>query len=90
MLNGVGGWTIAEAKRRMSHVEFLSWLAYLRKHGSLHQGYRTDMAVARLCSVMAHGKIPPSDFMPEYEQEETSLDDVAKLMGVKQVKNNGK
>lgn len=80
---------MAEAKANISFPEYLDWLAYLRKHGSLNPGYRIDLAVARLCSVMAHGKIPPSDFMPEYEAEEVGIDDIAKLMGVKQVKNNG-
>lgn len=90
MLNGIGGRTVAEAKRRISHVEFRSWLAYLRKHGSLHTGHRIDLGVARLCSVLGtQGKMPPTDFMPEYEQEDASIDDIAKLMGVKQVKNNG-
>lgn len=90
MLNGIGGRTVAEAKRRMSHVEFLDWLAFFRKKGSLHFGHRLDLAIARLISALAtHGKMPPSDFMPQYEEEEASLDAIAKLMGVKQVKNNG-
>lgn len=90
-MNGIGGRTVAEAKRRMSHVEFLAWLAFFRKKGSLHFGHRLDLAVARLCSILgAHGKLPPSDFMPQYEEEEASLDAIAKLMGVKQVNNHGK
>jgi len=46
---GIGGRTIAEAKRRLTYAEFLAWMAYRRKRGSLHFGLRGDRQMALLC-----------------------------------------
>jgi len=45
---GIGGRTIAEAKRRLTVSEFLAWMAYRRKYGSLHFGLRGDRQIALL------------------------------------------
>lgn len=94
VLNGIGGRTVAEAKLRMTHDEYLSWLAYMQKRGSLHDGTRLDMAMARLqlqINRAIGGKAEYDDFLPQYEAQEQAADigDIAKLMGVKQVKKHG-
>jgi hypothetical protein len=67
---GIGGRSVAEAKRRISHREFISWLKYRKKHGTFDMGYRIDRAAAIICSALAHGKVAPEKFMPRYEEDE--------------------
>lgn len=81
---------MAEAKLRMSHDEWLSWLAYLRKYGSLNDGLRTDLATARLCAFVSHalgGKAEMKDFIPVYEEEPEaeaqSMEQIAALLGAR-------
>ena len=88
--HGIGGRTVAEAKARMSHEEWLSWLAYLRKYGSLNDGLRNDVAVARLCLMVNRalgGKAELKDFIPVYEEEEpqeaSSMEQIAALFGAR-------
>src|SRR5690625_65472 len=40
VLSGVGGRTVAEAKERLSFVEFMSWQRYIRSPGTLNIGLR--------------------------------------------------
>lgn len=64
---------MAEAKRRMSHDEYLSWLAYMQKRGSLHGGTRLDMAMARLrlqINRAIGGNAEYADFLPTYGEPE--------------------
>ena len=88
--HGIGGRTVAEAKLRMSHDEWLSWLAYLRKYGSLNDGLRTDLATARLCALVSRalgGKAEMKDFIPVYEEEpeaeSQSMEQIAALLGAR-------
>lgn len=90
--HGIGGRTVAEAKLRMTHDEWLSWLAYLRKFGSLNDGLRTDLAIARLCLMVNRamgGKAEMKDFIPVYEdpepQEAQSMEQIAALFGARKV-----
>ena len=46
MLHGIGGRTIAEAKERMGHDEYLRWRQYRRLHGTLNLGLRIEHAAA--------------------------------------------
>ena len=90
--HGIGGRTVAEAKLRMSHDEWLSWLAYLRKFGSLNDGLRTDLAIARLCVLVNRalgGKAEMKDFIPVYEEEPQeeaqSMEQIAAMLGARRV-----
>ena len=74
----------------MSHEEWLSWLAYLRKYGSLNDRLRFEMSVARLCLMVNRGlggQAQLKDFIPVYEQEEpqeaSSMEQIAALFGAK-------
>ncbi|MBK3872133.1 hypothetical protein GFL01_10095 [Pseudomonas stutzeri] len=81
-MSGVGGRTIAEARERISYPEFLSWLKYRAKRGSLNVGMRVERGTALLASlyVNAHrGKdTQPAqmwDFAPHHDQPVVSLDE---------------
>ncbi len=66
---GVGGSTIQECKESLSWSEYLVWLKFRQKYGSLHQGMRVDRAVARAASFFGNamskrGGLRPEDFSP--------------------------
>jgi len=81
VLCGIGGRTIEEAQRRLSYNEFLSWVAYRRKRGSLHTGMRVERTGALLATLFANahskeGGYKIYDFMPHDEEPELTLDDL--------------
>jgi len=51
VLNGIGGRTVAEAKRNISCAEFWQWCAYIEKRGSLNPSLRLERAIARLAQL---------------------------------------
>jgi hypothetical protein len=72
VLNGIGGRTIEEAKERITHAEFVSWYAYIKKRGTLNVGLRLEMGFAMLAQVTNNsmgGKSKFEDFMPKREEE---------------------
>lgn len=77
---GIGGRTIAEAQQRLSYTEFLQWVAFRRKRGSLHWGMRSERDAAMLATLYAnyHRKphTPPhaiSDFMLHDREDEGEI-----------------
>ncbi len=79
MLNGIGGRTIAEAKRSMSYPEFLCWVAYRRKRGSLNLGLRIEAGTARIAVLLANtfskqGGYRFYDFAPCHDEPALSLE----------------
>jgi len=84
VLCGIGGRTIAEAKASISYPEYLQWLQYRSKRGSLHVGLRIEQSIALLASMYAnaHSKkgvtFNPIDFMPHADETPISLDDALK------------
>lgn len=78
---GIGGRTIEEAKANISYPEFLSWVAYRQKRGSLHTGMRVERGSALLAALYtnAHKKkdaepVKIYDFMPHESEPAISLD----------------
>lgn len=78
---GIGGRTIAEAQRNLSYVEFLDWVEYRRKRGSLNQGMRIERAGALVATVLANihrdsKKQPVSfyNFAPHHDEPQLSLE----------------
>lgn len=68
-MSGVGGATIQECKESLSWSEYLVWLKFRQKYGSLHHGMRVDRAVARAASFFGNamskkGGLRPEDFSP--------------------------
>jgi len=93
VLRGVGGRTIEEAKRNVTYREFSLWRLYIDKHGLPALGVEaTQSAIAMLTwrvDRAAGGTSEISDWMPGKRSGEADIADVAKLMGVKQVKKHG-
>jgi hypothetical protein len=87
VLNGVGGWSVAEAKERISHEEALKWSAYREKRGTLNLGLRLEAGFALIATTINRalgGKAEMQDFMPHFDQhQEASLEDVMSLLAGK-------
>lgn len=67
MLNGVGGWTIEEAKERMSYAEAQMWMDYMSRKGPLDLGERMEWGFALIATMINRalkGKAEIQDFMP--------------------------
>jgi hypothetical protein len=86
---GVGGWTVEEAKERMSWVEARDWAAYTRRRGPLNLGVRLELGFAMLILKIDHalgGKHALKDFMPwgkepvEEEEGEATLEDFMSIL----------
>jgi hypothetical protein len=84
VLNGIGGRTIEEAQRRVSYAEFLTWVEYRKKRGSLHSGLRMDRGFALLAKFYADAHTKEGvhnsiwDFTPYEDEPPISLDDAMK------------
>lgn len=83
VLCGIGGRTIAEAQQNLSYPEFLSWVQYRRKRGSLHIGMRIEEGSALLASLYANSKstktkYQPSDFGAHMDVPPISLEQAMK------------
>lgn len=79
---GIGGRTIAEAQASLSYVEFLDWVAYRRKRGTLNAGMRVERAGALLATMQANinrkkDSQPVSffRFAPHHDEPQLSLDE---------------
>jgi hypothetical protein len=69
------------------------WQLYRAKNGTLNHGQRLEYLMARLSLQINHavgGDAAIGDFLRYHEQPEADINDVSKLMGVKQVNNRGK
>lgn len=75
---GIGGRTIAEAQQTLSYEEFLSWLRYRRKRGSLHVGMRIEYGSAQLAVLYANkhskeGGLKLHHFAPHLDEPPVTL-----------------
>ena len=94
VLNGIGGCTIAEAKRNLSAEEVQIWAEYRRRRGTLHLGLRLEQlfAMSDTRNALAAGtkKITAADFLRYHDDAEpptvTSLEEIAAMFGVPVVK----
>jgi hypothetical protein len=85
VLHGIGGRTIAEAKERITHDEFVAWHAYIRKRGTLNWGMRLEVGFGFLLSRVYNatgGDTEPADFLPHMRPEplEDTPENLARLM----------
>ncbi|NBF13093.1 phage tail assembly protein T [Pseudomonas sp. Fl4BN1] len=81
-MNGIGGRTIAEAQENMTYSEFVVWMKFRARRGSLHQGMRVEMALAQLQALYVNsktGKDAPrlyqQDFAPHMDPRVETLDE---------------
>tara|TARA_Y100000815_G_scaffold274502_1_gene308823 strand:- start:12736 stop:13008 length:273 start_codon:yes stop_codon:yes gene_type:complete len=81
VMNGIGGRTIAEAQANLSHSEFLTWMKYRQKRGSLNLGMRIERGSALLATLYANSKSKNGgyqlhDFAPHHDQPVLTLEDL--------------
>lgn len=78
MLNGVGGRTIAEAMQNVSYTEFVQWIRFRNKRGTLHTGMRLEAGFALLATLFVNSKSKKphhlQEFMPHADEPEIDLD----------------
>ena len=81
VLNGIGGRTIAEAQESISAVEFMQWVMYRRKRGSLNVGLRVEAGAAMGASLTANLNRKKDsqafsfyDFAPNHDEPQVSLE----------------
>jgi len=53
VLNGIGGRTVEEAQHRMSYREYIAWIKYMQKNGSINPGRRVDNSLALIAMQFA-------------------------------------
>ena len=78
-MHGIGGHTIARAKDALSYPEFLTWVKFRNKRGSLHAGMRVERGAALLATLYANshskaGGYSVYDFMPHEDEPEMTLE----------------
>ena len=78
MLCGVGGNTIAQAQLSLSYGEFVAWVQYRRKRGSLNAGLRVEHGAALLATMYSNthskdGGFKLHDFAPHLDAPRVSL-----------------
>ena len=85
VLNGIGGRTIAEAKRTISHREFIFWKQYRAIRGGFNFGLRLDEALADLKYMYAKVERfqveDKFDFLPHHDAPEIGFDEAASMYG---------
>jgi hypothetical protein len=82
VLCGVGGRTIAEAKERMPYAEFLQWIQYRNRRGTLNIGFRVEQRTAVIAAMYANAHRSAStnaytadDFTPHADVVEVTLEE---------------
>lgn len=84
VLAGIGGRTVAEARRNISWPEFQAWMQYRAKHGPLHTQPHIEHAAA-LVAYMVSSTVPRgkgqrgaeySDFLPKRAATVEAANDV--------------
>lgn len=76
----------------MSYDEFLDWVQYIERRGTLHTGMRLEYLLGRLTYVVHQavgGKEPFSGFVRFHDDHNADIDALAKAMGVREVRPNG-
>lgn len=83
-MNGIGGRTIAEAKENIGYSEFLVWMKYRQKRGSLNIGMRVERGSALLAALYANshsknGGYSLSDFAPYHDSPTVTLEQAMEM-----------
>jgi hypothetical protein len=87
-MNGIGGRTIAEAQENMSFAEWIVWLKFRGKRGSLHTGMRVEVAFAEFQALWLNTKtqkdapkLYAQDFAPHMDPRIITAEELARSMG---------
>jgi hypothetical protein len=84
VLNGVGGKTIAEAKKNLTYVEAQSWMEYYKLRGTFNQNRKMEWGFALVAWMVNRangGKAEMSDLMPYSKAPGDDLDEAMKILG---------
>lgn len=80
---GIGGKTIEEAQRNLSYEEYLRWVSFRSKRGSLNVGLRIEHSSAMVAHMIANRYRPKDaapfsiyDFAPHVDEPELTIDDM--------------
>lgn len=93
MLAGVGGRTVEEAQQRVTHAEFVSWIAYARITGGLNASAKMERSFAMLATVTAQmggaKNVKAEDFLPQYliPQQDAPIETVFAMLKAKAADN---
>jgi hypothetical protein len=85
VLHGIGGATVEEAKGTLTHDEFVSWAAFMRKRGSLNLADRIDAGFAMLAHVICavnNRKTNVADFMPKHDHTQQEGPSIHEVFGM--------
>lgn len=84
---GIGGKTIEEAQRNISYEEFIRWVKYRNRRGSLNVGLRVEHDLAMIMQMFANryrkegaAAFSIYDFAPHLDRPEPTLDDWRKAV----------
>lgn len=86
-MNGIGGFTIKEARKNLTLEEFQTWKLFRAKYGPLNLFHRIDYAFARDLAYNKGGKV--IDYMPYLANVNTQSENLLNNFAVLPSKNNG-
>jgi hypothetical protein len=83
-LNGIGGNTILDAKKKLTFTEAVTWNSYIKKRGSLNVGRRVEISGsvnAALLSRVHGGKATFEDFAIHEKEKSDQISEFSKAFG---------
>lgn len=79
MLNGIGGKTVAEAKRNLTYQEAHDWFLFAKQRGGISHTDRLLATIATQINRLAGGEAEIGDFLPSLRTPTTERDTPASL-----------
>lgn len=84
-MNGIGGYSIAQAKRNLSYREVLLWREYYERYGSLNVNRRLEQELAELKMMFAvklgAKDVDIYDYMPHEDAPVISFEEMKQRYG---------
>lgn len=71
MLNGIGGKTVAEAKRNLTYQEACDWFLFAQQRGGISHTDRLLATIATQINRLAGGEAEIGDFLPMLKTPKT-------------------
>lgn len=82
-MNGIGGRTMAEAKKRLSLSEAQEWMQIIEKYGTLHLGRRIEVAKMTIANAICQSvgwKTNPYDFTIFEKEPVYTTEDIKNML----------
>jgi hypothetical protein len=84
VLAGVGGFTVEEAKTRVSQSEWVDWLAYRQKRGSFNLGMRIEEGFSLLAwmiqKTVGNDNVEPDTYMPHADPKYATAEEIIAMV----------